>query len=294
MSQTRMRWMKWHPADFSADPAVRMCSMAARGLWVEIIGLAHMAEPYGHLLVNGRAPSPRQLAAVVGCGEREVRRLLRELEDAGVFSRTAEGVIYCRRMLRDRELSDVGRRNGTLGGNPILRGQVPDLKVIQGSKGLTPPLGVGDKLESETEIELEESPLPHAAGAARGDETDPPDQENGARPDGWRGQWKGLRANGTNPRARAAKEAAAAPPPPEPDHPLWPRLRSSVAPEEFRAWLSKLTLVREREKGSRDPALLTVPSRFLRDHIRQHYALPLEKALGAFDIEVRKEPVHAT
>jgi len=46
-------WMKFYPADWRSDPMLRLCSLAARGLWAEMICLMHEAEPYGSLLVNG-------------------------------------------------------------------------------------------------------------------------------------------------------------------------------------------------------------------------------------------------
>ena len=91
------RWMKFWPQDWQSDPGLRSCSMAARGLWIECIAIMHRAEPYGHLAVNGIAPATKRLAGMVGATEREVERLLIELEEAGVFSRDATGTIYSRR-----------------------------------------------------------------------------------------------------------------------------------------------------------------------------------------------------
>jgi hypothetical protein len=86
-----------------------MCSLAARGLWADMLALMHEATPYGHLLINGKAPDAKQLAALVGARPGEVQFCLNELDGAGVFSRTAEGVVYSRRMVRDRERSTEGR-----------------------------------------------------------------------------------------------------------------------------------------------------------------------------------------
>ncbi|HDA7904193.1 TPA: hypothetical protein O5V80_002738, partial [Staphylococcus aureus] len=59
-------WMKFYPSDWRADPMLRLCSMAARGLWVEMLCIMHEATPYGTLLVNGRRLDKKQLAALVG------------------------------------------------------------------------------------------------------------------------------------------------------------------------------------------------------------------------------------
>src|SRR5437868_11970261 len=94
-------WFKFYPSDWRADQALRLCSAAARGLWLECLCLMHEAEPYGYLLVNGKPVTEAQLAALTGVAAPELAELITELDAAGVFSRTAEGVITSRRMIRD-------------------------------------------------------------------------------------------------------------------------------------------------------------------------------------------------
>jgi hypothetical protein len=120
MAKDKAPWMKWYPADWRQEPTLRLCSRAARSLWCDMLGLMHEAEPYGLLLVSGRALNERQLAAVLGDNEKDVRGWLSELEEAGVFSRNEEGVIFSRRMLRDKAKEEENRRNGKAGGNPRL------------------------------------------------------------------------------------------------------------------------------------------------------------------------------
>ena len=50
---------------------------------------------------TGKPVTPEQLARMTGGSTEQVSRLLRELEDSGVFSRTEHGTIYSRRMLKD-------------------------------------------------------------------------------------------------------------------------------------------------------------------------------------------------
>jgi hypothetical protein len=145
----RLRWMKFWPADWTRDPALRMCSLAARGLWIELLAVAHEAEPYGHVLVSGRAPSVRQIAAIASSTERDVAKLVKELEEAGVFSRTEAGVIYSRRMVRDNAAREDARQFGKLGGNPRLKGA--------DSGGVNPHLKL-QEAETETETETENPP----------------------------------------------------------------------------------------------------------------------------------------
>ena len=112
--------MKFYTADWRSDPALRMCSMAARGLWVEMICLMHEATPYGQLLIKGQSPTEAQLSVLVGATSDQVTAMLCELESAGVFSRTRAGVIYSRKMTKMMKKASVARNNGRKGGNPNL------------------------------------------------------------------------------------------------------------------------------------------------------------------------------
>jgi hypothetical protein len=132
-------WMKFYPSDWRADPALRMCSLGARGLWAEMMCIMHEAEPYGHLLVNGRVMTVKEIASLTGGSTREVDRLLAELDRSGVFSRTERGVIYSRRMKRDQEKAERDKANGGRGGNPKI------------TTGVNPPVNPSDNGEDKAQ-----------------------------------------------------------------------------------------------------------------------------------------------
>jgi hypothetical protein len=132
-------WLKFYPSDWRADPALRMCSIAARGLWMEMLCIMHEAAPRGCLLVNGQPVSDRQLASLCGCSDREIKTLLRELKSAGVCSED-NGVVYSRRMKADTEKAARDKANGKRGGNP---------RVIQ---GVNPPANPPDNGEDKAQI----------------------------------------------------------------------------------------------------------------------------------------------
>lgn len=102
-------WMKFYPADWR-DARLRSCSLAARGLWIDLMSYMHEAEPYGHLLIADKAPSIIEIALQLARPVNEVRKAFGELEAAGVFSKTDSGMIFSRRMVRDNERSEEGRR----------------------------------------------------------------------------------------------------------------------------------------------------------------------------------------
>jgi rhodanese-related sulfurtransferase len=126
MTAKAHRWTKFWWQDYERDAALRSCSLAAQGLWMRLLCFMHDGEPYGHLTVNGKIPDTKRLAGMIGKPEREIAAGLRELDEAAVFSRDHEGVIYCRRMARDQEAAARGSEAGARGGNPSLaRGTVP-------------------------------------------------------------------------------------------------------------------------------------------------------------------------
>jgi hypothetical protein len=182
------RWSKWWWADHRGDPAVRMCGLAARGLWIELQALMF---PSGYLLVNDKQPTARQIAGLVGAALKEIEQLLAELEAAGVFSRTAAGTIYCRRMVRDAAASDAGREHIAKRWNrgdpnsPPNRGPNREANRDPTSPPIFPPQTppLPQKLEAEAEPPL--PPMPDGIGGTRSAAV----------------AKFGTRAAGTNPRA---------------------------------------------------------------------------------------------
>jgi hypothetical protein len=118
-------WMKFYPRDWRGDQALRLVSLPARGLWIEMMCLMHEATPYGHLLVAGQPLSDAALARVVGSSVEEVQALLVELRAAGVCRHTRAGVVYSKRMTDDHKRSEDGRK--------------AKLEAIENAKGNPPP-----------------------------------------------------------------------------------------------------------------------------------------------------------
>lgn len=106
---------------------------------MEMIALAHEATPYGHVLINGSAPDIATLSRLVGAGESECEALMAELDRNGVFSRTRNGVIYSRRMVRDQKKAVHAQKIGKTGGNPTLG------KQRENPPQVNPPDKGGDK-----------------------------------------------------------------------------------------------------------------------------------------------------
>lgn len=72
------------------------------------------------------------------------------------------------------------------------------------------------------------------------------------------------------------------------EHELWHRLRDRMSVGEFLRWIAPLVVVTHTDG---EAALLQAPTRFHRDWVRQHHAIPLKAALRVriLDIEIVKD-----
>jgi hypothetical protein len=131
-------WLKFYPSDWRSDPALRMCSIGAHGLWIGMLCVMH--EAGGFLRVNGVVPTESQLAMILGWPAETIQGLLGELEAAGVFSRDETGTIYSRRMVRDIEKAAIHKANGLRGGNPSLNPPVDPPVTPADNQGVNPPV----------------------------------------------------------------------------------------------------------------------------------------------------------
>lgn len=150
---------QFYPADWRKDPALSSCSLAARGLWIELMCIAHESDRYGHLAVNGRPMESKQIARMVGESPAAVAKLLAELETAGVFSRSGDDAIYSRRMVKDEHIREVRAAAGKMGGNPDLLKQKDKQTAKQAP---TPSSSLSSSSSSSDEPEGVKPPPPAA------------------------------------------------------------------------------------------------------------------------------------
>jgi len=114
--QDKNPWTKWYWQDWLADTGVRASSLAAQGLWINMLAIMAKSEKRGYLMINGKQIESKTLAKLLGEPEDLINDLLSELEQNGVFSRDENGTIFCRRMVREAEISEIRAKCGRLGG----------------------------------------------------------------------------------------------------------------------------------------------------------------------------------
>ena len=123
----RQPFLKFFTNDWLADQNLRMCSSAARGLWIDLLCIMNNSKRKGFLEDAKGAPlSIDLIGRLTGADKGESYGLVLELTEMGVLSTEDNtGIIYCRRMVRDDEKSKKGRETGSRGGNPALTVQNP-------------------------------------------------------------------------------------------------------------------------------------------------------------------------
>lgn len=148
---------QYYWGDWFKDFALQSCSLPARGLWHEMNCLMHQGEPYGHLTMpNGNPMGTQQLANLCKIPPTLCKKLIAELEQNGVFSRTAEGVVYSRRMVRDEAVRQARAEGGKAGAEHGIKG------AEAGKKGGRP---AHDKGGSETPLKTSKNPPPSSSSS---------------------------------------------------------------------------------------------------------------------------------
>lgn len=104
----RLVWFQFFPSDWLSDANLASVSLQARGLWIELICLAHGCTPYGVLATNREAWSRERIYRSIKGDVNVTRAAFDELVGSGVLSQFGDdGLVpqayYSRRMVRDAE-----------------------------------------------------------------------------------------------------------------------------------------------------------------------------------------------
>lgn len=161
---------QFYPADWRKDAALQSCSLAAQGLWVNMLCIAHECDPYGHLVINGKPMNAAQIGRLVGVGPGECGSLLDELLDAGVVSMADDGAFFSRRMVRDEEIRNRRAAGGEKGAEHGAKG------ADYGRQGGRPPEAKGPQ-EPPFEIVCtppKEPPPSSSSSSSSSEEIHPP------------------------------------------------------------------------------------------------------------------------
>ena len=148
---------QFYPGDWRKDVELRACSLAARGMWIDLMCVMHECEPYGHLALNGAPMTPAKIAGQIGVTPQQVKKLLDELLENGVARKTPEGTIYSKRMVDDERIRNARANGGKAGSEHGIKG------AEHGSKGGRPTVQKGGL---ETPLPDELTPPPSSSSSS--------------------------------------------------------------------------------------------------------------------------------
>ena len=158
--QDPLPFIKTYTAERLADAPLRSCSLAARGLEIELA--CHMArgEKHGYLLIGGLPPSVATIASLAAAAPEQVQNALDELLRVRVLCRDAEGVLFSPGVLKAQEDRTRNANNGRRGGNPNLRSRsarVEDSLDMPGDESVAnPPVNPLDKPRARARTQASE------------------------------------------------------------------------------------------------------------------------------------------
>lgn len=117
---TKLPSFQFYPGDWLKDTELRLCSIFARGLLVDLLCLMFEAKHRGTLSKpDGVTPlSDFQIVDAINGGSRDEKlSALQELIDNGVLKRNSQGIIYSSRLIRDESLRVLRKSVGSKGGS---------------------------------------------------------------------------------------------------------------------------------------------------------------------------------
>lgn len=150
---------QFYPGDWRKDTALRLCSPAARGAWMDLLCLMFESSQPGVLITNGRPWTVAQAARECGCKPKEIEELI----ENGVAKVREDGAIYSSRMIKDAAIRKARAEAGSLGGNPILLKQKRS------------------KTEANREQTLEQKPTPSSSSSSSSSDRSPLSPPRGGR-----------------------------------------------------------------------------------------------------------------
>lgn len=224
---SKLPYIQFFTGDWLKDPALRLCSPAARGAWIDMLCLMAESDSRGILRTNGVAWTEKDVARVIGIDP----KFILELVQKGVCRKAKRsGTLFSARMVRDEVKRHRLARNGQKGGKSSK--QHPEQKPSKPQAKSEQPIEQNPKLHisySDSEQRREDS----SSGAVAPDDagTQPVQSKTTKRP---RYSEQDLERAA---RFRATIERI------EPEY-----YASKAKPPDIEVWANEFRLIREADK----------------------------------------------
>jgi hypothetical protein len=92
-----------------------MCSLEARGLWIDIICLMQLSEKKGFLLIGNQKINEEKLRKMFGISKKKIQLLMTELLDYNLIKVSEDGTYFCKRIVENEHIRHVRSVAGQIG-----------------------------------------------------------------------------------------------------------------------------------------------------------------------------------
>jgi hypothetical protein len=104
-------WSKFYWADWRSDSRLRLCSKAAKGVWMDFLAFAFDLDAPGRAAINGQPLELEEIGYAIDGDCTENVQLLEELAHRGVLKKSEQGVYYSKRMAAEYDLREAKAQN---------------------------------------------------------------------------------------------------------------------------------------------------------------------------------------
>lgn len=169
---------QWYPGDWRKDPGVKMLSLEEKGAWRELLDWMWEARDRGKMSTNGKPWSTKQISRLLEIDESKAKQVMEAIIEYGVASVEPEtGVVFCRRMVRFRDLSEArakaGRKGGVASGE-VRRSKRPKHNASKATSSSSPS---GEESASTLSEGAVAPPFSATPGAVLAPENQEPEQD---------------------------------------------------------------------------------------------------------------------
>jgi hypothetical protein len=115
ISKSKSTSFEFFPSDWMTDTGLRMCSLEARGLWIDIICLMQLSEKKGFLLIGNQKINEEKLRKMFGISKKKIQLLMTELLDYNLIKVSEDGTYFCKRIVENEHIRHVRSVAGQIG-----------------------------------------------------------------------------------------------------------------------------------------------------------------------------------
>ena len=100
----KMPAMPFYFDNWRKAPEIRALDLDVRMIWFEMLGFMWESTKRGYLTLNGNPVITPVISKMIGVDINVLERAIQQMEQFNVFSRSDDGTIFCRKMVRDEEI----------------------------------------------------------------------------------------------------------------------------------------------------------------------------------------------